>query len=245
MTVTCEDPVLEASRLADVCGQVDLPFWVLGGVAVRMLCPSALQPPLLRPIGDLDFVTDEGMETRLTETLEGNGYAPHREVNMLQGHRRLVYFDRDSGRKVDVFVGKFEMCHEVPLERSGRTIHPSCLLVTKLQIVQLNEKDVKDILALFQDLDLESEEDLHAAWIADLTSTNWGLWTTLMDSLDEVAELSSRYVSAGPAMARISGLQEILASSKKSRGWKLRARVGRRKRWYQVPEELEAGGISR
>ena len=38
---------------------------------------------------------------------------------------------------------------------------------------------------------------------------------------------------------RVDAVLERIEQAPKSRGWKLRARVGERKRWYELPEDVE------
>jgi hypothetical protein len=39
--------------------------------------------------------------------------------------------------------------------------------------------------------------------------------------------------------ARLDALLERIEAEPKTRGWKLRAKIGERKRWYELPEEVE------
>jgi hypothetical protein len=60
-----------------------------------------------------------------------------------------------------------------------------------------------------------------------------------------VSEGSERFARELPGFAaaevvvdRLSRLRSGFEEVPKSRGWKLRARVGDRKRWYELPEEV-------
>ena len=60
----------------------------------------------------------------------------------------MLFYDTANGRQLDVFVGTFHMCHELDL---GKRLaeHPSALdaadlLLTKLQIAEINRKDIVD-----------------------------------------------------------------------------------------------------
>lgn len=234
------DPVDEARRLLSGFAEVDVPVVLIGGAAVRMACVSATTEPLRRPIGDIDFISGHGLEGRITGVLDANGYAPHREVNLVQGHRRLLYFDRKTGRKLDFFVGSFRMCHEFAIRGLPTGVADlSSLLMTKLQIVRLNEKDVKDILALFNDHSFgESQDEISLMHVLETVSVDWGIFTTFSDSL-VTAEQHAERLDVPAAAERIHHLREQMELVDKSRKWRMRARIGRRKRWYQLPEDLE------
>src|SRR5207247_4413147 len=90
------------------------------------------------------------------------GYEPHVSFNALNSKERLLFFDEAHGRQVDVFVGSFRMCHQIPLEKRLEVDETSIplaeLLLTKLQVIELNEKTVGDTVAILHDSDLGSED---------------------------------------------------------------------------------------
>jgi hypothetical protein len=114
--------------------------------------------------------------------------------------------------------------------------------VLKLQVVETNEKDYLDLCAIFADHDLTPDDTgVNSTYIADLTASDWGLWRTL----GMVSEAGERFARELPGFAaaeivaeRLRRLRAVFEETPKSRGWKLRARVGDRKRWYELPEEV-------
>lgn len=245
-TAPLADPVAEGTRIAEAAAERGLPLRLLGGVAVAMLCPSARKPPLQRQYGDIDFATTGAVKKDVIELMDSLGYVGNREFNALHGHRRLFFWDEVNERQVDVFVDEANLCHRVDLKRRIEvcplTLSLADLVVLKLQIVETNEKDYLDICALFADHELSDDEDgINATYIANLAASDWGLWRTL----GMVAEHSERFArelpgfDAGERVAeRLGRLRTRLDSVPKSRGWKLRSRVGDRKRWYELPEEV-------
>lgn len=240
------DPVAEATRIGEAAAERGLPLRVLGGVAVALLCPSARQPPLQRTYADIDFVTTGAAKDGVVETMESLGYAGDREFNMLHGHRRLFFWDESNGRQVDVFVDEANLCHRIDLrsriEAVPLTVSLADLTVLKLQIVETNEKDYLDLCAVFADHDLTGDESgVNVEYIARLCAVDWGLWRTLA----MVAERSRRFAldlpdfeAAGLVADRLDALRAELDDVPKTRRWKLRSRVGEKKRWYEVPEEV-------
>lgn len=240
------DPVAEGTRIAEAAAERGLPLRVLGGVAVAMLCPSSRRPPLQREYGDIDLATTGSAKKDVTKLMESLGYVGNREFNMLHGHRRLIFWDEVNQRQVDVFVDEANLCHRVGLKRRIEirplTLSLADLTVLKLQIVETNEKDYLDICALFADHELSDDESgINVAYIAKLAASDWGLWRTL----GMVAERGEQFArelpefDAGELVAeRLGRLREELDTVPKTRGWKLRSRVGDRKRWYELPEEV-------
>jgi hypothetical protein len=141
------------------------------------------------------------------------------------------------------------MCHEIPLNDrlrvQDRTVPLAELLLTKLQIIELNEKDVRDALLLVHGHPVADEDGdaINGARIAELCAGDWGLWRTITENVAKVRERATNYDVPADAQQRMAGrLQEVLdriESEPKSRGWKLRAKIGERKRWYELPEEVE------
>jgi hypothetical protein len=73
-------------------------------------------------------------------------------------------------------------------------------------------------------------------------AADWGLYTTVTENLGACAGLLGDLVGAGPDRERIRGrigtVGAAMAAAPKTMGWQLRAKVGRRVRWYQRPEEV-------
>lgn len=240
------DAVAEGRRIVETAAEREVPLRVLGGVAVAMLCPSSGRPPLAREYADIDLATTAADKDRVVSLLESLGYTGDREFNMLHGHRRLYFWDERNRRQVDVFVNEANLCHRIDLksrlEVVPLTLSLADLAVLKLQIVETNEKDYLDICAIFADHELTDDDTgINSTHIANLTSSDWGLWRTLgmvSEGSEEFARGLAGFAAADLVADRLSRLRSLLAGSPKSRGWKLRARVGERKRWYELPEEV-------
>jgi hypothetical protein len=240
------DPVDEGRRVAEAAAEAGTPLRLLGGVAVALRCPSSQAPPLSRSYADIDFGTVAEARDSVVDLIGGLGYRADREFNTLHGHRRLIFWDEANQRHLDVFVEEADLCHRISLrDRIGAvplTLPLADLVVLKLQVVETNEKDYLDLCALFTDHDLSDDESgINVAYIAHLTASDWGLWRTL-GMVAERAERFARELAGferGEVVAeRLTQLRQELDSVPKTRGWKLRARIGERKRWYELPEEV-------
>ena len=246
------DIVSEGARLVDLATAAGLTMRLLGGVAVRLISPSAAQPPLARGYGDLDFALSRKDGRAIRDVLERAGYTGERRFNALHGDKRLMYVDEARDRKLDIFLGAFRMCHTLDLEGrllpGLRTLTPSDLLLTKLQIVQLNNKDARDALAILADHALADHAEpgqagdvIDVGYVATLCGHDWGWYTTVTDNLTRVAQIAAEL---GPSEAvarateRITELRAALDQAPKSLSWRMRSAVGRKVAWYEEPEEI-------
>ena len=126
------------------------------------------------------------------------GYTPNKTFNTLSGDRRQLWYDEEHGRQIDIFIGDFTMCHTLPLadrlEVEPLTIPLAELFLSKAQIVELNRKDVLDLLTLLLDHEVGpgDEETINTDLIAELCAKDWGLYTTVSTEHPEAARLSGR-----------------------------------------------------
>lgn len=240
----------EARRLIDAAEGRGLPLRALGGVAVAILAGDRLHPALKRPIGDLDLATARESASDVSDFLAAEGYTPDRRFNLLQGARRLLFHDSAHDREADVFVGDFELCHRLPLSErlllERRTLPLAELVMTKLQIVDLNAKDRGDVYALILTHEVTDRDEctINAARIADLCAADWGLYRTFQlncGRLDEgLAEVDLRPDERVLVSERLRRIQQAVDRAPKSVKWRMRARVGDRVRWYETPDEPDS-----
>ena len=241
---TLDDVAEEGQRLATLAREAKLPLRLLGGVAVWCQCPAARVPPLARSYGDADFLGRAGDRKRITAFMEQQGYEADRMFNALHGATRLNFHDSLRDRPIDVLLDRFVMAHQLDLRHSsssdGLTISLADLLLTKLQVVNINEKDVRDLLALLIDHGFGPEE-ISTERILAVTQNDWGLEHTIHHSLATLRQMLGGFAlgphEAESVLSRISELDGLLNAAPKGAKWKVRARIGERKRWYEEPEE--------
>jgi hypothetical protein len=241
----------EGKRLLACCEAAGVPLRLLGGVAIRLRAGDGLPPAFTRTYADLDFVTVRRGGCPATAFFRAEGYEPHVAFNALHGGERLLFFDNEHERQVDVFVGQFSMSHRIPfddrVDLEPGTVPLAELLLTKLQIAQLNEKDVRDALALLHGHPVgEADGDqLNGRRVAELCAADWGLWRTFTANLAACRDYAGDYdlpaADREEMLARIDRLADLIEREPKSRAWRLRAKIGDRKRWYELPEEVGSG----
>jgi hypothetical protein len=238
------DPVAEGARIAEAAGAASVPVRLAGGVGVALCCPSASSDPLRRSYADVDLAARSAQARQVRRLLVSLGYAADEEFNTLHGHRRLLFWDEGNGRQLDVFLDRVDLCHRIELEERlgfpGPTLPAADLLMMKLQVVETNEKDLLDIVALLVDQRFsEDESGINLEYISRLTSSDWGLWRTSTMVMERVEQFATdrELAQRDHVHRQLEILRRELDESPKSRAWKLRAKVGERVRWYNLPEE--------
>lgn len=239
------DVIDEARRVGDAAGDARIPLKLVGGAAVRLHSSTTEHPPLRRKYGDLDFVASSKKRGEVQKLFESLGYQGDLRFNTLNGHQRLLYLDAENGRQVDIFIDVMKMCHTIDLRNRlshpGPTLTPADLLLSKLQIYEINQKDVVDLTGLLLDHEVAADDDdrINAPYLAKLTAEDWGLYRTLKLNIERLrAALDDLQVQAEVARTRLDALWEQIEAQPKSMKWKLRARVGDRVAWYELPEEV-------
>jgi hypothetical protein len=241
----------ELYRLVSEAQKQDIFLRILGGLAVKVHSPHAQHRALERSYPDIDFVTDKQSAKKLIDFLPAMGYVPNKTFNTLSGDRRQLYYDEENGRQIDVFIGDFTMCHRLPLadrlEIEPVTIPLAELYLSKIQIVTLNRKDVLDLLALLLDHEAGpgDDETINTDLIAGLCAKDWGLYTTVSLNNEKLAgflengEVELDEADRTAIKERLATIQSAMDAVPKTRGWKLRARIGTRVRWYEEVEEVQ------
>jgi hypothetical protein len=239
------EPLSEGGRIADAADGLGLPLRLTGGVGVALRCPSAARAPLKREYADVDVVGIGRDRRAIAELLVELGYESDEGFNAINGATRLLFRHGRTGRQVDVFLDRVELCHRIDLR--GRvavdrlTLPLADLLLMKLQVVETNQKDLLDIAALLVDHDFTPDDGgINLPYLAGLAGGDWGIWRTMTLVAHRAEEYYSgqeeELIREGVAR-QVRALLEGLEMTPKSRRWKLRALVGERVRWYEVPED--------
>jgi hypothetical protein len=243
--LTANDALALAERLGSSAASHGTVLRALGGVGI-FLRSAAAAPELGREYGDVDLIAPGNARKHVQAAMADAGMVPEERFNARQGHRRQIWWTPGGEWHVDVFLGRFEMCHRLDLDARLGVDHPALpaadLLLTKLQIVELTQKDVTDTAMLLRTHTLSDGDDagqLNVDRLVEVLSDDWGFYTTVTDNLRDLPVVLDRTVAdqAGPVEGVTTQLLDAVAAAPKSRSFNLRARIGRRKRWYELPEE--------
>ncbi len=253
----------EARRIVEEGEKQGLILRAMGGVGIRLdtLGHEELGQRLARlgegeqEFTDLDFVSYKKHRKQMQGFFESLGYSKRRATLSSAASERQIYFHENDWFFVDVFFDKLMVAnHRLDfrgrLELNPLTLSPTDLLLEKLQIVRLSEKDFKDTLMLLFAHELveeDTEDTINASYIATLLSKDWGFWYTLTTNLKGIMDLLPTVEALSDDERRIiaSRVDELLAhidAQPKSMGWKARSKIGPRKRWYEPVETEDTVG---
>lgn len=247
----------EARRVVEAAVAERLRVRLMGGLAIRIQSPAVARPPYERTYRDLDLVARSRDVAGLRRLLEREGYIGDKLFNAIHGAQRLVYTAPDGRWSVDVVIDQLAMSHTIDLRdrlaADGITLDLADLLLTKVQIWETNRKDLGDIACLLADHPLVAVGRLSAGpgssdaptpidlvRIRSVLGADWGFCHTAERNLRAVAELVGRTPvpdARYDVATQVTSLLADIAAAPKSLGWKARARVGERVRWYETPEE--------
>ncbi|HYV79362.1 MAG TPA: hypothetical protein VE979_14625 [Streptosporangiaceae bacterium] len=259
----------EASSIATEVTAAGLPVRLLGGVAFWLRCPSVRSGPFARDYADLDFAVGKPASQRFRAILEGRGYLPDKFFNGLHGATRLYYGAPDGQWSVDIVIDELTMSHRLDLrgqlDGPGPTLSPADLLLTKLQVWEINRKDLGDAACLLADHGLAAgpagadtagadtagantagantagADEISLARVTAVLGTDWGFCHTAERNLGKVAELAAAEPVPGAGhdvTAQVRAVQAAIEAAPKSRSWRMRSRIGERVKWYETPEEV-------
>jgi hypothetical protein len=249
--VTLSADTYEAALQAvEAANQDDVPLKLLGGQAVRYLTPDF--PPRVRSGQDMDFASVSTAKKPVMDLLGELGFEGDKRFNTMHGHRQMYFVSPSSGTAVDVIMDQLQMCHVLEFKdritRMPFTLDVTDLLLTKLQVVEQNEKDVQDIVYLLAAYEVREGDEpgtIGLDRIGKVVADDWGWWRTTTGNLDRVVELArgdlARLVPSNAAydpVEQASALRRHADAVPKSLRWKIRSRVGERVQWYELPEEV-------
>ena len=240
------DPIEEGRRIIETADERGLTVRLIGGTAIYQHAETAHEEPFKRRYRDVDFVSTREDESAVTELMKELGYEGNKRFNTMRQYR-LEFTDPINERKADYIIDRFDFCHAWSLrdrvDRDHPTIPIEDLLLSKLQIFEVSDRDVRDMIAMLADHPIEKNaedtEIIDASYIAGLCSEDWGLWKTVTMSLDRIQEYiesNDLPLDESEINGRVDALQGTIKNSPKSIRWKLRSLIGERKQWYKRPE---------
>ena len=241
----------ELTAILKASDEAGLLLRVIGSLAFQLHCPRCgyLQAAMGRAYTDIDFAAYGKQNKRISELMASLGYTENREVFIGTEGDRAIFDKPGSGLHVDIFYEKLDFCHAIywkdRLEVDSPTIPLAELLLEKMQIVQINEKDVIDTIMLLLEHPLGDvdQETINIRFAAHLCANDWGLWRTTTMNLDKVRQLAQGYSQLTPEQkssveSRVMESLARLNNEPKSLAWRMRDRVGDRVQWYKDVDEV-------
>jgi len=249
-----EDFYEERTRILNALGREEnkhIIMRLIGALAFRTHCAKfgSIQDDLGRVFTDIDFASYRRFFKDITTLMTSLGYEEDKMVTRLFSEVRLLFHDPIYGRHIDIFFDKLNFSHIIPLkgrlEVDSPTLPLAELLLEKLQIAQINEKDIIDVIMLLREHQIGQSDDnmINSKVVCGLCANDWGLWRTATGNLELIKQFMNNYAQLNQTdrrvvKDRIDQMIELIDNHPKSFKWKARASVGERVKWYKDVEEL-------
>lgn len=243
----------EVKRIVDAGNGAGVTLRLLGSLAFHHHCPryGHLQARMGRAYTDIDFAAYRAQAAQIRRWMPAAlGYKEDPEVFINTGGERMIFEHPGNGLHVDIFVDKLDFCHPIywkdRLDKDSPTIPLAEMVLEKLQIVKINEKDIIDMIMLLLEHSWGGHDDetINLPYITSICADDWGFWRTVTMNLDKVKRLAQNYTTlSDEEKAKVAaqveqGLQAVNAAPK-SFGWKMRAKIGDKVKWYKDVEEVK------
>ena len=259
-----QEMIDKATSIVKTAQDKGITMRVLGATAFVIHCPNYrhLHDTLKRKLTDIDFVAYRKQWKQIREIFKKDLQWKEPAAYMMAVASRLIFFDpKNEDLHSDIFFDKLEFCHDIPfqgrLEADYPTLPLAELLLEKLQIVKINEKDIIDVIMLIREHEVgnSDKEVINADRIAKLFSEDWGFYYTGTTNLKRVRD---EFIPSYPALkeedrsnitGKINQLLERVENEPKSMGWRMRNKVGTSRKWYrdgieEVSRDQTEGGLS-
>lgn len=241
----------EALRIVHAAAERGVILRLLGSLAFKIHCPSYgyLQKQMGRAYTDIDYAAYETQAAQMPALFKSLGYEEDPEINLYFAGQRSIFNNQRSGIHLDVFYNKLSFCHDIVwtdrLDKDFPTIPLAEMVLEKMQIVRINEKDIIDTIMLLLEHPLgeNDQEMINIGRISRLCSSDWGLWRTITMNLQKVSDLGRSYAELSSdqherIFAQVKTALDWINSEPKSFAWKVRSKVGDKVKWYQEVDDI-------
>ena len=242
------------NEIMEKAKEFDVTIRVIGSLALRIKCPDYkyIEYENQHHLADIDFITYSKEIIKVQDMFFELGWTENQNVLRLFGDKRRIFYHPDENIHSDIFIDKLRFCHKIDFRKRLGIDYPTIglidLLLAKLQIVEINKKDIIDIMVLLSQypvsLDGKNKGYIDGSYLAGICSRDWGWWKTATSNLKKVRELSDEYLRKKQAeiiKQRLVLLTLFIEKKPKSLKWKIRSKIGNKMKWYREVEEIDRG----
>jgi len=243
--------IAEAKKIIAQAEQKGAPLRLIGALAFHLHCSEYrhIHEKWGRVFTDTDFVAKGEHQKQIIEAYAELGYRDDEMITTLYGAHRLVFDNPETGMHSDIFFDKLDFCHVLQLrdrlDVDDLTIPLAELFLEKMQIYQINEKDIVDTMMLIAEHPIgeTDEEVINAPVIAKVLASEWGFWRTVTGNMDKLLALNTTTDLFNDSekqriKERIEEIRKYIDNEPKPLAWKMRSKVGDKVKWYKEVDEL-------
>ena len=254
----------DATRIVSEANKQEIFLRLLGAMGVRVnaskhedLFLKLNRLNSLQKFTDLDFAAYSAQRNQIRKLFKEFGFAINENALLMHGNSRLIFNHPVKGYSVDVFFDRLHYSHDVLFgqkPQSGRlhlspfTLSAADLVLEKLQIHEINEKDIKDLIVIFAANSVEKtdgENMINGGYIAQILADDWEFWFEATTNLGKVRQFLDKYCSEGLidgneqviVSTRLDELKRLIDGQPKTHKWEKRNKNGPGKKWWRDVEE--------
>ena len=257
--------IKEALNIVSKAKEKNIVLRIVGSLAIRLyaenneIAKAIYKKRFEKPeqtFADLDLIGYRKQRGDIEKFFTGLQYQPDRMINRLFGDRRLIFYHPTGHFSLDIFFNKLEFSHNVMLgEKLGEgrldlcfpSITPADTVLGKLQINQINKKDIIDLMTIFFLKEIGSDEySINGPHVARTLSKDWGFWYDATNNLDKLRHIAGDMLrnndisesTYSTILERVDKLLQIIEKEPKTDGWIKRSHTGTKKPWYTEVSDI-------
>lgn len=265
VSLSDEEIISEAIRIVEAAEKKGIILRILGALAIRIHSRSLEElHKKLRRLGDLDssftdidLIGYSSQKAGIRQLMEKDlSFQISRQFLLLHGKDRLIYYHPQNLYHVDIFFDQLYFSHTISFGKKGKgrleldnpTITVTDLLLEKLQIHQINEKDIKDIIVLLRGHGLGDDEidKINLHYISTILGDDWGFWMDAVENLKKTIKYAENYAAQSliteedfqDVLDKCSRILDFLEKCPKTKNWEKRAKIGVKEKYWRDVEEL-------
>ena len=240
----------EGKRIVEAAQHVGITMRVMGPIALHYYFPdqidlyAALERLGERYFTDIDLAAYGKTSGKMMGFMKTLGYECDTNTMMTSGKTRHIYY-AGPVPMIDVFFDKLDYCHEVlykdRLELDPYSVSLSDIMLQKLQIWEINDKDLKDIeyLLTVAAIGDDDQQKINQSYIAKRFGDDWGFWYTATTNFGRVKEHVDNVPAFTPEQRqhikdRCDQFLARIEAEPKTKAWNKRAKKGTSKLWYNT-----------
>ena len=238
--------IQEAQAIIRVARERKILLRAMGDTAIRMRCPSAAGISVPPEEDYLQLAGHRRQAGDIEKLLKEQGCSPDPQFNVLYGGQRLRFVHSAKKLFIEVVLDELSSFHRLEfgarLHLDEWTLTPADLFLCQIQVVHPGGIDRQRTLALLTDFEIGGAGELRAidgGLVSGLCGEDWGWYKTVTMNLAEADAAAGSFQggrSAENIQTRVRRLTGMIEEAPKSLRWQVRARVGDRQTWYEVPE---------
>lgn len=232
------------SDILKKCKKENIEIRVLGGIAVYLRCPKYHNffHNFREPFSDIDLITRKEHIEKIETFFNSLGFEQNKNIKILFGYQRRIFYTCQN-ITIEVYLDNLEFSQTIKISERLLLDYPTLsvtdLFLSRIQRIDLQDKDVFDISVLLDSFNLSNKDNnqIDIDYISKLCSKNWRWWKTLKINIDKLLRQKKNiFKSPNNINTKLREIENAIDAKKKSLRWRLRNIIGEKIRWFNSVE---------